>query len=487
MHSRNITDYTSRSSAQHLSSTSRPLATPANKLIRSSNPSHRTQPRFVLDFRSPNGPANVQKWYESQACTRFTLLEYRKYKYGPAKHEFITVQLGETTLCRFDRRAREGGRGYSLLDEGTPAEDSAHVLSSFEPEYEDLMQETELLLSIKLPRGEDLNFILAVCEGIQNHAKAATYSLMRYNCYFFSWTIVAAVARRTYNWETIILSKSGWNNILQTSITRALEFSAPNQRTGELGSMRLRFRRVVSKLYVRSQNYIQLTTPSPENKAFQDALFSTYSNSHDTIQKIPRKLLFRSQLGPALNRELRCIESSSMLSAKLTATTDIGSSEEIWMWQYFSPWQWWSVAPEGLEEETPSLDDIRDKMMKAWKKAWDEINKLSAQYIAIITETITTTMTEQLVDVAPDQLVFGDIIQRCSGSHLTNGHTSLQDFIRGRMQGHFEVVDKFGFGSFQELITTAEVAMCEIWVASLGIMDSGHSRRQRVRITHSTA
>lgn len=31
------------------------------------------------------------------------------------------------------------------------------------------------------------------------------------------------------------------------------------------------------------------------------------------------------------------------------------------------------------------------------------------------------------------------------------------------MQNHFELVDRFGFGRFEDLLDHAEGAMCEIW------------------------
>ena len=64
---------------------------------------------------------------------------------------------------------------------------------------------------------------------------------------------------------------------------------------------------------------------------------------------------------------------------------------------------------------------------------------------------------------------------------------SLQEFLRSRMHDHFDMVDKFGFGSFEELITTAEEGMCEIWVAVLGIIESDRYRALYAGAGRSTA
>lgn len=38
------------------------------------------------------------------------------------------------------------------------------------------------------------------------------------------------------------------------------------------------------------------------------------------------------------------------------------------------------------------------------------------------------------------------------------------------MQDHFKMVERFGFGDFEELLTTAEESMCETWITSTGVL-----------------
>ncbi|CEL62526.1 hypothetical protein RSOLAG1IB_04882 [Rhizoctonia solani AG-1 IB] len=296
------------------------LSFPSTNRFIASSP--RTQSRFILDFHSDKGRADVQNWYKYQGRnTRFTLLEYRKDIYGRVRHEFIVVRLDDTTLCRFDRRVRDEERGYALRDEGVPAEDSAHVLSSFETEYKELMARTEVLLSIELPQGEDLSFILAVCEGIQTHAKAAAYNLMRYNCYFFSWMVVAAVARRTYNWESVVLSRQGWDDIIRTSLTPG-QHNETQLTSSQHPGVRLQFGRIAFRLNTQSQKNLNSLTDTNYSTTpigtFRGALISRFSESHGTIQKVLPNLLLRSQLGCVLKRELCRIQSSSFFLARCT-------------------------------------------------------------------------------------------------------------------------------------------------------------------------
>ncbi|KDN48236.1 hypothetical protein RSAG8_02828, partial [Rhizoctonia solani AG-8 WAC10335] len=115
------------------------------------------------------------------------------------------------------------------------------------------------------------------------------------------------------------------------------------------------------------------------------------------------------------------------------------------------------------------------KALQQWKSVWDEYDKLSAQYSTVITPTLMAMVLDRLDDIGPEQLTFGSLGD--GKGYQPENPPSLQDFIRGRMQEHFEMVDKYGFGSFQELITTAEEAMCEIWVASLDIIESDRYQR----------
>ncbi|KAG8751624.1 hypothetical protein FRC11_009203 [Ceratobasidium sp. 423] len=303
-----------------------------NKFITSLNFSRYTQPRFILDFHSDEGQANVQKWYKHQGQnTRFSLLEYRKVKEGRIKHEFIVVWLNSTTLCRFDRRTRGDEFGCMLDGHSTPAEDSAHVLSSFETEYQELMKQTEVLLTIKLPGGEDLGVILAVCEGIQRHSKAVAYNLLQYNCYFFSWMIVSAVARRTYDWNTAVPSQKRWDDILRTSLSSSIQSAGDTkplrfQRVG----MSLWFNGAMARLRARPLKNVNSPIAIPCAKPVQDELLLRYLESRCVIEGAISKLLLRSQLCSALQRELYRVGGHILLTKRtVIERTILGKCDQI--------------------------------------------------------------------------------------------------------------------------------------------------------------
>ncbi|CUA67105.1 Protein Ycf2 (chloroplast) [Chloranthus spicatus] [Rhizoctonia solani] len=591
---RSIVGYALRPLIRHLGPASRLITPSANKLITSLDLSRCTQPRFVLNFRSEEGRKEAQRWYERQGrSTRFALLEYRKDKNGQFKHEFVLARLNSTTLCRFDRRARDGDRGHVLRDEGAPAEDSAHVLSSFETEYKELLEQTEVLLSIKLPAGEDLSVVLAICEGIQTHSKASAYNLMRYNCYFFSWMLIAGVARRTFNWGSDVLSKEVWEEILQTSLAHIFPSPAAKQvppvavLTPQRNDFMLWFKRIIAKLrrIPQATNESEPISGQSNLEDFQDALKSQYRDSYSTLLRALSSLLLRSQLGPALKKEMKYIEKSSFSATKnalaeekvrkavlerdtfppilyleflapgkpaitphrnryrysqlkqatKTAVEMLSVGDKSWEAAWLRAWtstpdirqryEWLEdkqtcvcVVPDpsemllkllkqrrrwrrwrqelehrglelGLELGLQKLEQEQEQMLRPpssnwskmgesamhmweamghralqqWKSVWDECDELSTQYGTIITVTMVGMISERLEDIVPEQLTFGDI-SKPEGKDIDTDNrpkdpSSLQGFIRGRMQEHFEMVDKYGFGSFQELISTAEEAI----------------------------
>lgn len=47
----------------------------------------------------------------------------------------------------------------------------------------------------------------------------------------------------------------------------------------------------------------------------------------------------------------------------------------------------------------------------------------------------------------------------------------LQELIGCRMRDHFRMVERYGFGRFEELLATAEESLCESWVTSIEVLD----------------
>ncbi|CUA67255.1 hypothetical protein RSOLAG22IIIB_07301 [Rhizoctonia solani] len=210
---------------------SRPLASLANSSLQKSSVD-RIQLPIILDFRSDEGKQDIRKWYYEQPTTWFTRVEHRKDTTGPFQHEFIVVYLENSTVCRFDRRARDDMRGYALKDEGTISEDSAHVITLADTKSRAQLDQSEVLFGFKLDWKQNLEFILAVCCGIQSHPKAKSYSLLHYNCYFFSWTLVMTIKRKgLVHWNLATAKKRVWKKVSEVLIERIREQQAIPSKT----------------------------------------------------------------------------------------------------------------------------------------------------------------------------------------------------------------------------------------------------------------
>ncbi|CAE6427792.1 unnamed protein product [Rhizoctonia solani] len=172
---------------------SRPLASSINASMRKFS-ADRIQKPIILDFHSHEGKEELRNWYNKQPTTRFMSIEWCK---------------------DIDGRAREDLRGHALKHEGTISEDSAHVITSADIESRAHLSRSEVLLKIDLPEIQDLWFVLTVCCGIHYHPKAKSYSLLYYNCYFFSWTLITIVARRTSKWESMKPNRL-WEDIVDS-------------------------------------------------------------------------------------------------------------------------------------------------------------------------------------------------------------------------------------------------------------------------------
>jgi hypothetical protein len=164
----------------------------------------------------------TEEWYKSQQTggrtTRFTHLQYRKEREKPFHHEFIVVELENGTVCRFDRRGDVDTRAHAFTSAGITAEDTAHVIQKDESHYKEIYAKSDLLLRLYFPQGQDLLTILGICYGVQHDEHARAYTLLRYNCYFLSWTIVTATVRRTVDWALLGKEGTHWEALVKSTI-----------------------------------------------------------------------------------------------------------------------------------------------------------------------------------------------------------------------------------------------------------------------------
>ncbi|KAF8593125.1 hypothetical protein BDV93DRAFT_461802 [Ceratobasidium sp. AG-I] len=159
--------------------------------------------RFPAE-RWDSGP--IFDWY-SQADTlkQIRMLQIFVDSSGPVPHRFIIAHMtnGDRNLesiYRLDRRpdaAPTTVMSAIVLDNGTGIAKDEYIINVDASSFEHAQCEVELSFDPPV----DLAAIIKACYGITRHESARNYSLLQYNCFFFSWTILMVVARHHRPYE----------------------------------------------------------------------------------------------------------------------------------------------------------------------------------------------------------------------------------------------------------------------------------------------
>ncbi|KAG9103422.1 hypothetical protein FRC06_010957 [Ceratobasidium sp. 370] len=182
-----------------------PSQTASNSAIQWSR-GGRTGGPVLLDFSSGWGKGLVFDWYKRIRSTSVAKIQLRKEFEEPFRHEFILVHLERGGFCRLDRRGDPNVPTQTLRSEGSEAYDTIHEVT----ELDKIELTSECLVELRPNGTVDLLFILSICFSIRSDPKTQRYTLQRFNCYFFSWTITSIVARHSVAWDTPAqLSESG--------------------------------------------------------------------------------------------------------------------------------------------------------------------------------------------------------------------------------------------------------------------------------------
>ncbi|KEP50589.1 hypothetical protein V565_077340 [Rhizoctonia solani 123E] len=429
---------------------SRPLASSVNSSIQKYSVG-RVQLPIVLDFQSDKGKQEIRNWYRKQPTTRFTRLEHRKDINGHFKHEFIAFYLDNSTICRFDRRAREDMRGHALKDEGTISEDSAHVITMVDTESRARLDESEVLMEANAGCVEDLEFILTVCSGIQSHPEANSYSLLHYNCYFFCWTLVASIDRQAYQ----LYGRSRWvrdrAKAKLTEWVRRMKISPPTKSKHIQTAWRIGLTLLglsATSVYSSSKSMV----PRVEDyicRGMEDAIID---NIPKDFAHALETMLFPTQVSSWLRRELlSAIQEGSRLGAQqfINVSRAYGRNtgrrnfrEDIFDYNTLSV----------LSHQ--SLEDTRREAEKTWAKAYDEI---------------THAFVADLFNDIEGVFIFSELVICWDGRPKT-----VQQHVTERMVDHFKQVESYGFGKAERSIIRAEGSITEIWESALKLSGNGN-------------
>ncbi|CAE6396499.1 unnamed protein product [Rhizoctonia solani] len=139
-------------------------------------------------------------WYQRHSNTSIESMQLRKEKKAPFFHEYVTFKLSDSSCFRIDRRQlpnerypmccaqREGVEAYDTIEEITDLEDSMYNPS-------------DCLVQVDFTTDVELNLIIVICRAIYERPDTRNYTVQRYNCYFYSQTIVMFTLCTVYDWD----------------------------------------------------------------------------------------------------------------------------------------------------------------------------------------------------------------------------------------------------------------------------------------------
>ncbi|KAF8606236.1 hypothetical protein BDV93DRAFT_553991 [Ceratobasidium sp. AG-I] len=132
-------------------------------------------------------------WYNQLPCTKFATIQYRKEYKSPFYHEFLCAKLTDGDLCRLERFGDPRARTDALTKHGSMAHDFAEV---YPGDYLETLDEgSKVLLEVTFLQEVDLMDVLKICYSIQQDSRTRSYTLPRYNCYFFCWCVLTILTR----------------------------------------------------------------------------------------------------------------------------------------------------------------------------------------------------------------------------------------------------------------------------------------------------
>ncbi|KEP46009.1 hypothetical protein V565_224440 [Rhizoctonia solani 123E] len=163
----------------------------------SRHPSHFTSktPRGpTMTFTDKWGEGAIFDWYREQKnkTVMVTRLQIR-IDNGKPPHRFVLAYLEDGTVIRLDRRPRKSNSGTLVFQKIRAADDWLILTHN---EVSTLNMSTICEIDMPMPPNTDLVLIISVCFALARDKEARIYDLLKYNCYFFSWTVLLVVSRR---------------------------------------------------------------------------------------------------------------------------------------------------------------------------------------------------------------------------------------------------------------------------------------------------
>ncbi|KAG9126255.1 hypothetical protein FRC07_004221 [Ceratobasidium sp. 392] len=155
-----------------------------------------------LSFKQGWGVGSIFEWYHGlgNPDAKFVkTIQIWKDIGKPVPHRFIVVHMSDTSIHRFDRRpdSDEANVVGLLANQAVACQDAYEINIDLKLVEQSAICEIELNLGGQV----DLMTVISTCYAISEDDSTQKYSFLRYNCFFFAWTILMVVARRCLPYE----------------------------------------------------------------------------------------------------------------------------------------------------------------------------------------------------------------------------------------------------------------------------------------------
>ncbi|QRV81685.1 hypothetical protein RhiJN_09700 [Ceratobasidium sp. AG-Ba] len=514
-----------------IGSTNKLLA--AANVVSASSMNHRFQEPHKIGYPDGWGTGPTEEWYKSQPTTRFTHLQYRKEYEKPFQHEYVVAELDNDTVCRFDRRGDVNTRANAFTLEGMGAEDTAHVIQKSEGHFSEIQDTSEMLARVHFSGGQDLRTILCICYGVQKDDRTRAYTLTKYNCYFLSWTIITATARRTVDWEFIGKDNDTWDELIRTTIDalkskpsvlsrvkQGTTFLLPGRKNGAYAATDTRKVPFVGMSYlVGTLRKAIYSTRADMQKSLGELILK--STVKDFVQSISYESAQRAAALAARNHAAHAARDAAMeavieaMWGTILSSQDGGQqwqdqskAAEIAVWKaasaaadsdsqvhegesgaadwnevWDSAWiENWDVQTSDVQSKTSGRKSasgqaaISTRAKEAWRKAWTDACQASIDCVPVLSEGVSDYVEKNLPN-SSNMLgveIMESKLHNMLGIGTEDPNSYLQDYVQRRIREHCLFVRNLGVfrdpGDIEE-------AMRRIWVHALMVMNAEVTQR----------
>ncbi|KAH7318846.1 hypothetical protein B0J17DRAFT_724172 [Rhizoctonia solani] len=155
--------------------------------------------RIEFDGEWTKGDA-LFDWYQRHSHTPIESMQLRKEQKAPFFHEYVTFRLSDGTCFRIDRRQLPDERSPMgcTQHEGVEAYDTIEQIADLE---DSMYNASNCLVQLDFTVDVELNLIIGICRAIYERPDTRNYTVQRYNCYFYSQTIVMCTLCTVYEWD----------------------------------------------------------------------------------------------------------------------------------------------------------------------------------------------------------------------------------------------------------------------------------------------